>query len=147
MDLIPIEHNVSMKLKEEWELALLYEAAGMTRKATKLKRWFINTLCEENNIPIIKGHYTRECRIQNWQGFDWDVKALEETETNVPAHILEKMVKVREKDRLYIAFPKTRTVIDPVLLYMLPYHGWDCYYVELARVGLRFDSRRLHYFS
>ena len=139
-DLIPIEYNISMKLKEEWELALLYEAAGMTRKATKLKRWFINTLCEENNIPIIEGHYTRECGIQDWQEFDWSVKALNETETNVPAHILEKMVRVKEKDRLYIAFPdgyhrkkSKKDPTDPILLYMLPYHGGDCYYIELAR--------------
>ena len=131
--LLPINHEISEKLQNDWSLALLYESAGMLKKATKLKKYCIRDLCKENQIPIIKGHYTRECGIQNWLGFDWNVKSLDETTVDVPVYILEKMSNVKNKDRLYIGFPNSRHKKDPVLLYMLPYHIGECYYIELAR--------------
>jgi len=132
MELLPIKHHLSNKVENDWVLANLYDEVGMKQKAVGLKKNCVINVCKENNIPIIEGHYTRYCGIQNWEKLNWDVQTLSECKLDVPIMLLERMVKIKDKNRLYIAFPEQRSVTDPVLLYMLPYLK-DCSYIELAR--------------
>ena len=135
MDLLPIKHNLSNVVEDDWKLAGLYEAAGMKQKATELKKLCVVKVCNENSIPIITSSgKTRVSlsRIWNWDGSDWDVESLGRLSIDIPVSVLQNMALVKEQDRLRIAIPKTRAVTDPVLLYQLPYFYGDAF-IELAR--------------
>ena len=130
MELIPIEHKISKEIQQAWDLAKLYENAGVTRKSVELKGNCIKMICSENNIPILDGGCNR---IHNWHGLDWGIKELSEVEAEVPVHVLQQMARISDKHRAYIAFPLQRSLPDPVLLYKLPYFPFDDFYIEIAR--------------
>lgn len=130
MDLIPLDHSVSKVVEEKFVLAKLYEEAGMHGRSRELKFEGVIKVCKENQIPVIEANGSGDI-IYDWQGFDWSIKKISELKVNVPMSILLKMANVADKDSLAIAFPKEK-VIDPVLLYCLPYSDGICF-IELAR--------------
>jgi len=132
MELLPTSHSMSDVIKEDLVLGELYEIAEYLKMSKSIQRDCVTRICKENHIPIIKGHYTRECSIQRWQGLDWEVQTLPESDKVVPTRVLKKIIEIRDKHRLYIAFPKQFLKTDPVLLYMVPCLD-ECSYIELAR--------------
>ena len=133
MELIPIEHKISKEVQQNWELAELYENAGLKTKAIHLKGACFKRACKENNIPVIKGFGSGN--IYEWRGHDWNTTTLYRcgVEIEVPVPILKKMAEIKDKRGLYIALPDRRNLPDPVLLWELPYHPDELWFIELAR--------------
>ena len=133
MELIPIEHKISDETQQAWGLAELYENAGLEEKAIQLKGECLKKACEENNIPVLGGFSSGN--INHWRGYDWSTTQLQDlgVKIEIPVFILEKMVKIKDKARLYIAVPDLDFLDDPVLLWKLPYHLDIHWFIELAR--------------
>jgi len=138
MEIIPIKHDVSKEVENDLDLAALYASAGMEKMAKSIRRDCVETICNDNGIPLIRSDDHRDHpnhmmvthdRIYRWGGLDWEIKDINSFQLPVPVPILQKMGLIKDQSRLKIAVSRNP---DPVLLYQLPFFNGPVF-IELAR--------------
>ena len=117
MNLIPIEHNVSIVAERLLASAILYENAGAATKANNLKAEALLIICDENNIEIIYSDSDNRPNMNKGKYYtsEWEPYQIDEFEGDIPEDILLKMANIPQKKNLTI-LDKTRA-LDPILIY------------------------------
>lgn len=112
-------------LQTEFKEAALYYNAGMLRKANDIICEKILTLCEEVGIKTIGiSSHERSCENEviksktclKLSHVGFSLFAIKDYPHDVPTPILDKMIRVNDKERLYILDLE----MDPYLIYRLP---------------------------
>ena len=100
----------------------LYEQAGLTVKANRLRRDLIFQIAKKNNLEIVKLSHNSTCEDISVKSKkyarSWNVCNVRHYTENVPAEILTKMAKIEDKSKLLILYNCRKP--DPILLYQLP---------------------------
>lgn len=115
----------NINLQTEFDEAALYYNAGMLRKANDIVCKEIIVICEKTGIKTIGissqggsscNEIVESKTYLKLKRVGFPLFTIKEYSYDVPTPILEKMMRVDDKERLYILDLK----IDPYLIYRLP---------------------------